>query len=431
MKTSLRKTVLLFFTLGIPVCGFAQEQVITTDQKPDAVLVISTDKAGEEIVQLFERTQSRWFQDPKAPRFLLTDKKGKFALGIGGHVRGIAEVDFDGISENIDFLPTQISSGRSTNYAREQFQMDVTSSTLYLKMVGNTGFLGDFVMYAAADFRGPSRTFRLRNAYASFVGITVGYDFGSFMDLAALPPTIDGAGPSGSTSYRATQIRYTYDKLKNWQFTLGVEMPEVDGLTHENENLSINTQHAPDVPVAAQYSWNKNSHVRVGGVLRNMSYNSITDQKNYSKTGWGVQTSTMFTFGKSWQAFGQFTYGKGIANYMEDITNLGVDLALRPEDPARMQILPMMGWYAGLRYNITSDVFLSSTYSVSRLYSKDGYASAYPDMYRLGQYFVINAFYDVNDDVRLGVEYLRGWKTEFSDATHRANRINLLVQYSF
>lgn len=429
MKNILKTMGLVVPAMLLTVYSSAQEPVINTHEKPDAVIIISTDKAGDEIVQLFERTQSRWFQDPKAPRFLLTDKKGKFALGIGGHVRGIAEVDFGGISENIDFLPSQISNGEGGNYAREQFQMDVTSSTLFLKMVGNTEFLGDFVMYAAADFKGPSKTFRLRNAYASFLGLTVGYDFGSFMDLAAIPPTVDGAGPAGSASYRAMQIRYIFDKLKNWKFTVGVEMPEVDGLT--NENVSIHTQHAPDVPVAVQYSWNSNSHVRLGAVIRNLSYNSIPDQKNYSKTGWGVQASTLFTFWKNWQAFGQFSYGKGIANYMEDIANLDVDLALCPESPSRMQVLPMLGWYAGLRYNITPQIFLSSTFSASRLYSKDGYAGAYPDMYRLGQYFVTNAFYDVNHDVRLGVEYLRGWKTDFSHSNYHANRINVLVQYSF
>lgn len=43
-----------------------------------------------------DRSQMR-FHDPNAPRFLLTDQKGKFALGIGGYVRATAEYDFNGI----------------------------------------------------------------------------------------------------------------------------------------------------------------------------------------------------------------------------------------------------------------------------------------------------------------------------------------------
>lgn len=43
-------------------------------------------------------SQNPRFHEPKAPRFLLTDRKGKFALGIGGYVKLAAEYDFGGIS---------------------------------------------------------------------------------------------------------------------------------------------------------------------------------------------------------------------------------------------------------------------------------------------------------------------------------------------
>ncbi len=423
------KTVIISLLFLTTLALYSQEQVITTHSEPESVMVISTDEAGHEIIRLFERTQSRWFQDPQAPRFLLTDKKGKFALGIGGLVRAVAEVDFGGIAENIDFLPTQISNYKGDNFAKEQFQMNVTSSTLFLKMVGNTDLIGDFVVYTAADFKGPDKTFRLRNAYASFLGFTVGYDFGSFMDLAVLPPTIDGAGPSGSANYRATQIRYIYTKLPKWQFTAGIEMPEVTGST--NEYLTINTQHYPDIPLAAQYSWNPTSHVRVAGTLRNLSYSSAAKQKNYAETGWGAQASTTFTIGKFWHVFGQFNYGKGIAYYLEDMAYLNLDLALMPKDPERMQLLPLMGWYAGLRFNVTSQVFLSTSYSISRMYSRDGYEEDNPNEFRMGKYYVINSFYDMNSNIRMGMEYLRGSRNDFSRATHHANRINMMVQYSF
>ena len=60
------------------------------------------------------------------------------------------------------------------------------------------------------------------------------------MDLSALPPTIDFAGPNGSAFYRTTQLSYMCDKLKNWKFGVSMEMPSVDGTT--NNDLSINTQ---------------------------------------------------------------------------------------------------------------------------------------------------------------------------------------------
>ena len=66
--------------------------------------------------------------------------------------------------------------------------MDATTSTIFLKLVGRTKHLGDFVVYTAGNFRGGSKVFELQNAYVSFLGFTMGYDYSTFMDLAALPP---------------------------------------------------------------------------------------------------------------------------------------------------------------------------------------------------------------------------------------------------
>ena len=48
-----------------------------------------------------------------------------------------------------------------------------------------------------------------------------------------------------------------------------------------------------------------------------------------------------------------------------------------------------------------------------------------------GQYLVANAFWNVSSNLQVGVEYLRGWRTDFSSSTRHANRLNMLVQYSF
>ena len=74
---------------------------------------------------------------------------------------------------------------------------------------------------------------------------------------------------------------------------------------------------------------------------------------------------------------------------------------------------------------------VSGTYSLSRLYSENNYPSDNPEAYRKGQYFVANAFWNVTSNMQVGVEYLRGWRTDFNSSTRHANRLNMLVQYSF
>ena len=129
----------------------------------------------------------------------------------------------------------------------------------------------------------------------------------------------------------------------------------------------------PDFTAYAQYGWNSKSHLRVGGLIRSMTYTSTLSDKAHAVTGFGVQASATFNVGRQWQVFGQATYGKGIGQYLNDISNLNVDIVPDPDKEGKMQALPMLGWYAGLQYNISPKVFLSSTYSMSRLYSENGY----------------------------------------------------------
>lgn len=406
----------------------AQPRITIEDDEPNSIMFVSRDRAGDEIVRIMQETRLTRFQEPNAPRFLLTDRKGNFALGIGGYVRVTAEYDFGGIVKNVDFFPALIPNGMR-DYAKNQFQMDATTSTLFLKLVGHTKTLGDFVIYTAGDFRGGGKNFQLQNAYAQFLGFTIGYTYGTFMDGAALPPTIDFAGPNGSSFYRTTQLNYTYGGLKDWRFGIAAEMPTVDGTT--NNRLTISTQRMPDFAASVQYGWNPGSHIRLAGIVRSMTYSSLLNEKAYSTTGYGVQASTTFSITPRWQVYGQFNYGRGIAQYLTDLSNLNVDLVPDPEKEGRMQALPMMGWYAGLQYNFSKRVFVTSTYSASRLYSNHHYPSDQPDLYRIGQYLVANAFWNVSGNLQVGVEYLRGWRKNFESQTRHANRLNALVQYSF
>lgn len=429
MKTFLKSSICLLALGALPLTTYAQKKVIIEDEEPNSVMFVSTNKAGDEIIRIMNETRQPRFQEPNAPRFVLTDRQGKFALGIGGYVRATAEYDFDGIVNNVDFFPGLIPGPGSTDRARNQFQMDITTSTLFFKLVGRTKRLGDFVVYTAANFRGPGNSFQLQNAYAQFLGFTIGYNYGNFMDLAALPPTIDFAGPNGSSFYRATQLSYTYSKLKNWKFGIAAEMPVVDGTT--NQYLSISTQRMPDFTASLQYNWNANSHLKLAAILRSMTYSSSIQDKAYSTTGYGLQASTTFNVTPKVQVYGQVNYGKGIGQYLTDFSNLNVDIVPNPEKEGRMQALPMLGWYAGLQYNLTKNVFVSGTYSLSRLYSDNQYPAENSDIYRKGQYLVANLFWNVTSNLQVGAEYLRGWRTDFDSNTRHANRLNALVQYSF
>lgn len=428
MKTFLKSAVLLFCMGLIPAYSMAQKVVFEEDE-PNTVMLVSFDKAGDEIIRIMNETQNPRFHEPKLPRFLLMDRKGKFALGIGGYVKLAAEYDFGGISDNIDFYPALIS-GRKESFVRNQYQMDATTGAIFLKLVGHTDLLGDFVVYTAGNFRGGNgKLFELRNAYISVRGITVGYDYGSFMDVGNVPATIDFAGPNGMSIYHATQIRYEHLLAKGLKVGIGVEMPIVEG--QASEHISIFKQKMPNFPVYVQYGWNSQNHIRMAAIIRSMSYDNWTICKVESKVGWGVLTSLAFNLMNRWRIYGQGVCGKGIGYFLNDMSLLDVDVVPNPQKEGNMQVLPMVGWFAGMQYHCSPNVFFTSTYGQSRLYSHDGYPVIPSGVYHYGQYLNASLFWNITSDLQVGAEYLRGWRTDFDGGKRHANRMNLVVQYSF
>lgn len=54
----------------------AQKKVIIEDESPKGVVLVTIDKAGDEIIRIMNESQMPYIHEPQAPRFLLTDRKG-------------------------------------------------------------------------------------------------------------------------------------------------------------------------------------------------------------------------------------------------------------------------------------------------------------------------------------------------------------------
>ena len=423
-KHLIRLALISVAAVALPIG--AQNSITVDDEIPNSIVLVSIDDANDELIQVMNASRLQHVHDPGSPRFVLTDTEGNYALGIGGYVRAVASYDMGGIVNSVDFIPALIPNSSRYN---SQLQMDATTANLFVKLVGRSPVLGDFVIHTEGNFRGSGRTFELRNAYFAFKGFTIGYTYGGFMDASAMPSTIDFQGPNGGAFYRTTQLTYTCSAVDNFAFKAGIEMPDVQAAA--STLYSAGVQRVPDFILSAQYAWSNVGHVRIAGVLRTMSYASTLDDDVRNMTGYGVQASMVLPIGNMFSLFGQFTYGKGVAHYLNDLGELDVDLVENPESEGHMQALPMMGWFAGMQYNITPSLFMSGTYSMSRLYSENGYAAISGNDYHYGQYLAANIFWSASNNMQLGVEYLRGWRNNFDATSHDANRINLMAKYSF
>lgn len=107
------------------------------------------------------------------------------------------------------------------------------TSTIFLKLIGRTKNLGDLVVYTASNLNGDGKTFELQSAYASFLGFHNRIWLRLFADAAALPPTIDFAGPNGQV-FIGLPVPYERSFAKTGKPVSALEMPVVDGITNAN-----------------------------------------------------------------------------------------------------------------------------------------------------------------------------------------------------
>lgn len=379
----------------------------------------------------YHATHRYGFQQSEKPQFIFATKNNRFSLALGGFVVLRASYDFDGISDNLDFIPYNIPLTANYNN-RQQIMMDASTSRLFLKSIANTRTLGQVVVYVDADFRGGSSgsyTPRLRSAYLSFMGFTFGRDVTTFCDLQAAPTTIDFQGPNAYNFNFSTMIRYEMSCLDD-HLMMGVaaEMPSVSG-TYSDSFLEMR-QRIPDFPVYIQYAWGeqRDSHIRASGVFRNMYVRNAVDNDNKSLFGWGVQASGTIKVFPALRLFMNGVYGEGITPYIQDLTGSGLDF-LPSANGEDVKVNPMWGWQLAAQINLSQRMFLSGGFSMVNVDRETDYSFA--NEYKQGRYIFGNVFYKLTPRCMIGAEYLYGSRKNMSSVKAHANRLNLEIKYHF
>lgn len=394
---------------------------------PDEAIVITGGQNGvnREVMKVLYDTSDLHFQDANAPRFLMIDRQGNTVFGIGGYVEGVMQYDFAGAIDAAGFVTHDIAVP-SDPTLRNRFGASASHTNIVLQLLRNTR-LGVLSVYTQGNFSGDSHGFKLKKAYIQLHNVTAGYARSTFEDAIAGSPTIDYQGPSGAVSRTSVLLQYRVPLDRHFTAAISAELPDADYTLTDGANEEIN-QRCPDIPAYIQYQWDGgDSHVRASAIFRQLSYRNLATAENRFATGWGVQFSGAAKVGSIAKVYYQAVYGKGIANYINDLADFGYDLISDGEN-GTMRAPGAFGVSAGVRVNITPRVFVSGTYSFCRLYDQEHMG---PDAYRRGNYAVVNCFYTPFSDFQVGIEYLNGRRTDMDHEHGNANRIEAMVKYSF
>lgn len=430
------KNILLAAFAALAATGVAaQEQNVDqqpSDKKPTTTVFIlghspRPDEIKKEAAAYFRRTFNDGFQQVQAPRFLLTDPKAKAMFSIGGFVNFRVGYDLANVIPNLDFVTYEIPM-ETTPFNRQRLLMDASTSRLFFKSVVRTAH-GPLEAYIETDFRGGNYNLRLREAYVSFYGFTLGKTVTTFSDQAATFNTIDFEGPNGYVYERNLMLRYKYEAKSGFSMAIAAEFPVVNATYNEPLSEPI-YQRVPDIPLYVQYAWDGGrSHIRASGLLRNMYYRDVALGKTFDELGWGAQLSGRFMLGRSVGLYGQIVYGEGLGSYIQDIQGTGSDMFPRKDMPCELAPVAQMGWLAGIQINLTKRMPLTLGYSQVTVFDTQGLLK--PTDYRIGQYAVGNLFYNFSSMWSLGVEYLYGRRTNFDGVLGQSHRVQMAVQMNF
>lgn len=424
-----RHTFSKTLALGFMLCS----PVVTMAQKETPVLYDPADTVEMTPRAILQRNAPDEFVSGGNPRFLHHPRDSKFIVGVGGFVKTTVGVDFGHPIENADNFITSDIPMRDMEGDNSSFNVSGRQTHIYLNVValpGTANEIGAFVSANLLDNYCPTLQF----AYLRYRGFQAGYDYTLFSDPVAVPPAIDKEGPNAFTAVTTTGLRYGIDvgDRRQWRLAIGAEMPMASFTTAEGKTRIL-TQKVPDIPVAVRYAWGGgDSWVRLSGILRNLYYRDEITRRNVDKVGYGIQLSGQVQLLPQLTAQWQGVYGKGIASYIQDLTDKGMDLT-PTADGRSLKAVEAWGAYGALTWNITDAVYCSAVYSQVRAYPRryESEASPWGEQYSYAQYAGANLFWDINSYFTVGAEYLWGRRADCDGMKCSDNRVQAMVQFSF
>ncbi|MDE7442301.1 MAG: hypothetical protein K2M69_09070 [Muribaculaceae bacterium] len=393
----------------------------------NVVTPILGDAPVNEVKNALEQNAPQTPNDNGLPRFAIVGKERQFYLGIGAQFLGEVMFDFgDEMPSAIDFIPSSITPKVPGNGGATRFAWQ--SSSFYMNFVAMPNSDNHIGVFFKAKFTGTGNTIKVSHFYGKFRGLTIGYTHSAFTDGGAKPMTIDGQGPNGTVSKSLFTAYWEQSFTKNFSGAIGIDAPTADLTPGVNsDNVS---QRIPAFPLYLQYAWNDgDSHIRLSGIYRPMQYRNMTDARNTTVQGGGVQLSGALKITDGLTAQYDATYGSGIGTYIQDDSGLGLD-AVATTDPGKMKAVKSMGLTAGLNYALTPKLSSNLVYShLTNWLPED--AAVSNDTYRYGDYVAANIIFAFNKFLSAGIEYDYGHAKDLAGLGVHTNRIQAQLAVTF
>lgn len=387
-----------------------------------------------------ETAKAAEYHPPSAPAGVSTPlPEGYIRLGDTGNLLKVDLVaQLDAMADNTYmgspdlFVPSSIpvrgapyyGTGWRSNMSAKQsvFRMDFQRDTDYgtLKVVYKNNFFGSGtgdMPYNLQYFYG-----ELDNEHFTLLA---GYNISAFTDIDAFPNTLDYEGPNSFTFKYGPQIRFSPILFKYGDglltLPLSMEKPNADIAVIDGFNTY---SRRPDFVAGLRWetpTW----HIQWANLLRDLRVESATDHSR-GTNGYATQLSGSTKLFEYDSVQGWASTGRGYANFLQDISGLGLDAAINPYGDLRA--IRARGAGAGYTHGWTSTLSSSASYGYLRI-SPQSNLLLDDTLPKSTKFASINLAWQFSDRAMLGVEYLWGQNIDLTDARGQGQRLQTTFRY--
>ena len=353
------------------------------------------------------------------------------AVKFGGRVRTAVVLTLDPLGTDDRFLTNSIPVGEPV-VSGEDKRTNISARASALNTEFRTPVGAQEVRaFFEGDFAGTANGFRLRHAYAQFLGFIVGQTWSTFSDPAADHGDLDFEGVSSENVVRQPQIRYWWRPEPNIRVAVAIETPSVSITGGTGVNLM------PDLVVRAVREHGEAGHIQVAAVGRQIRGEATPGDVRLD-WGYGLSASGVFPFRFKvlqdrvvFQANG----GVGIARYINDLGSLGGQDAVFDTTTGDLEALPAFGWYVayehawkqwvGKTFAGLKSMFLWSFVDV------DNFDFQPSGAYNKTNRFAVNLVFSPAERVDVGLEFIHGSRTNKDGQKGEANQVQAVALIRF
>ena len=257
--------------------------------------------------------------------------------------------------------------------------------------------------------------------------LLAGYFLSGFTDIDVFPNTLDFEGPNSFTFKYSPQIRFTPVLVQSGesQLTLpiSIEKPNADIALIDGFNAYSRW---PDATIALRWSapdW----HVQWANLFRNLAVEA-EDGRSVQESAYATQfTAAAGVFGDD-SVQGWASFGKGYANFLQDISGFGLDAAFNTQ--GELKPIKAEGYGVGYTHSWNDEMSSSASYGYVKIEpNENDNLLISPEQPKSTQYASLNWAWQFSERAMFGVEYLWGKNTLLNDNDGTAQRVQATLRY--